>query len=87
MPTNSAGTNDFDPISLLEDTSGNSFRANVFKEIDELIADTKDRAIGYAIASHLEPTGWLPTPLTDIAKNLQAEVEVVEAVLSQLQKC
>jgi RNA polymerase sigma-54 factor len=37
MPINSAGTNDFDPISLLEDKSGNSFRAHVFNEIDELI--------------------------------------------------
>jgi RNA polymerase sigma-54 factor len=86
MPSSSSATNDFDPVSLLEDTSGNSFRAHVFHQVEELIVDPKDRAIGYAIASHLEPTGWLPTPLSQIADNLKIEVEVVEGVLKQLQQ-
>lgn len=86
MPRKSSSANDFDPVSLLEDTSGHTFRAHVFNQVDELITGPKERAIGYALAADLEPTGWLASPLFRIAETLKVEIEVVEGVLAQVQK-
>ena len=86
LPGKSSDSNEFDPVSLLEDTSGYTFRAHVFNQVDELITDPKERAIGYALAADLEPTGWLPSPLSVIAENLKVEIDVVEGVLAQVQK-
>ncbi len=86
MPGKSSDTNEFDPVSLLEDRSGYTFRAHVFNQVDELIKDPKERAIGYALAADLEPTGWFPSSLCLIAENLKVEIDVVEAVLKKVQK-
>ena len=57
IPRKSSSANDFDPVSLLQDSSDHTFRAHVFNQVDELITGPKERAIGYALAADLEPTG------------------------------
>lgn len=76
---------DFDPIALIVDASEKSFHVQVFKQVDELLSAEIERSIGYALASHLEPTGWLTTPLEQIARNLGVCVLGVEEVLVKLQ--
>ncbi|AGI68557.1 RNA polymerase sigma-54 factor RpoN [Octadecabacter antarcticus 307] len=77
---------EFDPISLLPDKAGESFGARLFAQVDDTLKDQAERAIGYALASHLDPTGWLTTPLSLLAQNLNVEEKYVAAVLSKLQR-
>lgn len=76
----------YDPIAMLVDKSGETFGAQVFAQVEELLSDHDERAIGYALASHLEPTGWLLVALEDVAANLGADVPQVEQVLRKLQR-
>ena len=62
----------YDPIAMLVDKSGDTFGAQVFAQVDDLLSDHAERAIGYALASHLEPTGWLLVALEDVAAKLGA---------------
>ena len=75
---------DYDPISLIADTSAETFHARAFKQIDEVLSAPADRAIGYALAAHLEPSGWLLAPLDVIARNLGVDEAVVARVLAKL---
>jgi RNA polymerase sigma-54 factor len=80
----SAEARDYDPTSLIEDLSAETFHAQVFKQVDEILVAPADRAIGYALASHLEPSGWLLVPLDGIARNLGVDEEVIARVLAKL---
>ncbi len=80
----SAEVRDYDPISLIADASAETFHAQVFKQVDEVLVAPADRAIGYALASHLEPSGWLLVPLDGIARNLGVPEDVVARVLAKL---
>lgn len=75
----------FDPISLLADTSAQGFAAQLFAQVDDILKEQAERAIGYAIASHVEPSGWLSVPLSFLASNLGVYEESVCAVLRKLQ--
>ncbi|MBO6898109.1 MAG: RNA polymerase factor sigma-54 [Shimia sp.] len=77
---------DYDPIAMLVDRSGDTFGAQVFAQVEDLLRDHEERAIGYALASHLEPTGWLLVALEDVAANLAVDVRQVEHVLRKLQR-
>lgn len=77
---------DYDPIAMLVDRSGETFGAQVFAQVEDLLRDHDERAIGYALAAHLEPTGWLLVALEDVAANLAVEVPQVELVLRKLQR-
>ena len=79
-------SSEFDSVAAIADSSGNTFRASVFKQVEDLILTPKGRAIGYALASHLETTGRLETPLEEIAGNLQVPLFEVEEVLQRLQQ-
>lgn len=88
-PISSGGAmeqSDYDPIAMLVDRSGEAFGAQVFAQVEDLLRDHDERAIGYALASHLEPTGWLLVALEDVAANLAVEVSQVEHVLRKLQR-
>ena len=54
-----ADNGDYDPIAHIADTSDQSFQAQIFRQVEDLLPDAASRAIGYALASHLEPTGWI----------------------------
>ena len=89
VPISSGGAADqsgYDPIAMLVDRSGDTFGAQVFAQVDDLLSDQAERAIGYALASHLEPTGWLLVPLEDLAANLGADLSLVDQVLRKLQQ-
>ena len=75
----------FDPISLLADTSTQGFAAQLFAQVDDILKEQAERAIGYAIASHVEPSGWLSVSLSFLASNLGVDEEPVCAVLRKLQ--
>jgi len=75
----------FDPISLLADTSAQGFAAQLFAQVDDILTGQAERAIGYAIASHVEPSGWLSVPLSVLASNLGLDEQPVHAVLRKLQ--
>lgn len=76
----------YDPVAMLIDKSGDTFGARVFAQVEDLLSDHEERAIGYALASHLEPTGWLLVPLGDVAANLGTDLSQVEHVLHKLQQ-
>jgi len=63
-----------------------SLMAHVMAEAARLVATPRDRRIAYALAEALEPSGWLGRPLSAIARDLDAPVDEVEAVLARLQK-
>lgn len=75
----------FDPISLLEDKSAEGFAAQLFALVDDILTDQFERAIGYAIASHVEPSGWLSVPVASLACNLNLDEDRIGAVLRKLQ--
>lgn len=75
----------FDPVSLLADKSAESFSAQLFEQVDEILTDQFERAIGYAIASHVEPSGWLSVPVSSLACNLNLDEDRICAVLRRLQ--
>jgi RNA polymerase sigma-54 factor len=75
----------FDPINLLADKSGESFGAMLFAQVDDILKNQSDRSIGYALASHVEPTGWLTTPLSLLAENLNVKEDYILKVLYKLQ--
>jgi len=77
---------DYDPIAHIADTSDQSFQAQIFRQVEDLLPDAASRAIGYALASHLEPTGWITEPLDAIADNMGVDWARAEQVLMQLQK-
>jgi RNA polymerase sigma-54 factor len=86
IPRQSAEARDYDPVSLIADASAETFHAQVFKQVDDILRDVAERPIGYALASHLEASGWLLTPLEDIARSLDLPIEAVQNVLTKLQK-
>lgn len=55
-------------------------------QVEDLFPDAASRAIGYALVSHLEPTGWITEPLVTIADNMGVDWVRAEQVLMQLQK-
>jgi RNA polymerase sigma-54 factor len=85
-PGPSTGTqSDLDPVSLLEDTSGESFGVRLFKQVEEILKDPSERKTGYAIASHVEPTGWLSLSTYALAERLGIDEKFVQHVLTKLQ--
>jgi len=75
----------FDPISLVADTSSQGFAAQLFAQVDDILTTQSERAIGYAIASHVDPSGWLSVQTSLIANNLGVDEECICTVLRKLQ--
>jgi RNA polymerase sigma-54 factor len=75
----------FDPISLVADTSSQGFAAQIFAQVDDILTAQSERAIGYAIASHVDPSGWLSVPTFVLANNLGVDEECICTVLRKLQ--
>lgn len=65
---------------------GPSLMGHVMALIDRRMTDPRDRRIALALAEALEPSGWLGRSVVDIARDLDAEVAEVEAVLRRLQE-
>jgi RNA polymerase sigma-54 factor len=84
MPSTSPQS-DFDPVSLLVDTSGASFGARLFQQVEETLKNPFERKIGYAIASHVEPSGWLSLSTCALAESLGVDEKFVEQALTKLQ--
>lgn len=75
----------FDPINLLEDKSVNSFTAQLFAQVDDILKDSFERAIGYAIASHVDTSGWVLVSTSSLASNLNVDESRIDSVLRKLQ--
>lgn len=75
----------FDPINLLADKSGESFGARLFAQVDDILKNQAERTIGYALASHVDPTGWFTTSLSLVADNLKVKEDYILLILSKLQ--
>ncbi|WP_445808868.1 RNA polymerase factor sigma-54 [Yoonia sp.] len=75
----------FDPISLLADRSDQGFAAQLFAQVDDILTEQSERAIGYAIASHVDPSGWLAIPTPLLADNLGVDDACLCTVLRKLQ--
>ena len=85
MPSTSPQS-DLDPVSLLVDTSGASFGAQLFQQVEETLKSPAERKIGYAIASHVEPSGWLSLSTYALAESLGVDEKLVGHVLTKLQR-
>ena len=77
---------DGDMAARLVDESYDSLYRTVFRQIDLLFDNARDRAIAFGICDHLEPTGWMIEPLEHIAVRLGCSEGDVAGVLKTLQK-
>jgi RNA polymerase sigma-54 factor len=68
------------------DTSGASFGARLFQQVEETLKNPSERKIGYAIASHVEPSGWLSLSTYALAESLGVDEKLVGHVLTKLQR-
>ena len=76
--------NDFDPIQLIKSND-----ASIYTHCGEYIQHLNLPPIEHFIASklleELQPTGWMTTPLEEIAQDTNIEITTVESILKRLQ--
>jgi len=75
---------DFDAISLIAEEK-QSLYAYCNDYINKLNLSASDNVIAMRLLEELEPTGWISEDLLLIASELKCDVELIEAVLIQLQ--
>ena len=83
--TVSKATNDFDAMSLVADHNV-SLYAHCQAYINSLNLNVHELLIAKYILEDLEPTGWISSEISLIAKNLSLTVSDIEAVLTKLQQ-
>lgn len=59
---------------------------HVLSHLNLLVRDPAERPVALALAAALDPSGWLTTPLSEIAQDCGTSEAEVEAVLARLQQ-
>ncbi len=67
-------------------TESESMQQQLMQELNFLELDSKNREIAEAVVGGIDDTGFLVTPLGDIAQCCDAEIYEVEEILEKLQK-
>jgi RNA polymerase sigma-54 factor len=74
---------DFDAISNVSSRDG--FYPNLFKQLNLMIEDPRQRLIAGHFVNVLEPTGWIGMTVAEVAVACGSKEEEAEAVLEKLQ--
>jgi len=77
-------TTEFDAINLIANDK-QSLYSHCIAFTKSLNLNAQENVIAYRLIEELDPTGWVTTDLHSIAKDLQADIECVQSVLSTLQ--
>ena len=73
------------PAEDRDESPAPSLIAHVMAEVDRLFPTGRARQIGMVLAAAVEPSGWLGSPLDDLATEAQATLAEATAVLHKLQ--
>ena len=74
----------FDPLE--QSTQIPTLRDHLTEQLGTAFSNGQERAIGQYLVDLLEPTGWLPISLEEIAENLGVPSKQIEAVLTICQQ-
>ncbi len=74
---------DFDVISNVSSRDG--FYPNLFKQLNLMIEDPRQRLIAGHFVNALEPTGWIGMTVTEVAEASGSSIDEAEGVLEKLQ--
>ena len=76
--------NDFDPIQLIK-SNDVSMYTHCSEYIQNLNLAPLEHFIASKLLEELQPTGWMTTPLEEIARDVNVEIAAVENILKRLQ--